>query len=103
MLLKHQICRFGILQKVKSIPKISAEGITINRARKVWEDSLDKEQVELWARGIIGEILASAVQQVEGHKTAGVFAQLDTHVRDWLLWHNLPLQSSRQWVQVQVH
>ena len=67
---------------------------------KVWEESLDKKQVELVCKGIIEDVVTAAVQQAENRKTAQVFAQLDTPVRDWVLGQDAPSQLQ---VQVQVH
>ena len=57
-------------------------------------------QVELVCKGIIDDIVTAAVHQAEDKKTAQVFAQLDTPVRDWVLGQNAPSQLQ---VQVQVH
>ena len=70
-----------------------------SQLEKVWEESLDKEQVELFCKGIVEEMVTAAVQQAENRK-AQVFAQLDTPVRDWVLGQQVP---SELQVQVQMH
>ena len=70
-----------------------------SQLEKVWEESLDKEQVELFCKGIEEEVVTAAVQQAENHKVQ-VFAQLDTPVRDWVLGQQALAQLQ---VQVQVH
>ena len=66
---------------------------------KVWEESLDKKQVELMCRGILDDIVREAVHEAEGC-TAAVFSQLDTPVREWVLGQDIPAQMQ---VQAQVH
>ena len=70
-----------------------------SQLEKVWEESLDKGQVELFCKGIVEEVVTAAVQQTENRKVQ-VFAQLDTPVRDWVLGQQAPSQSQ---VQVQMH
>ena len=71
-----------------------------SQLEKVWEECLDKEQVELVGKGIIDDIVTAAVKEAKDHKTAQVFFQLDTPVCDWVLGQEAPAQMQ---VQVQVH
>ena len=55
-----------------------------SKLEKVWEESLDKEQVELFCKGIVDEVVAVVIQQAENRKEQ-VMAQLDTPVRELVL------------------
>ena len=57
---------------------------------KVWEESLDKKQVELFCKGILEEVVTAAVKEAEQQRTAQVFSQLDAPVCDWVLGHDVP-------------
>ena len=65
---------------------------------KVWEESLDKKQVELMCKGILDDIVSEAMHEAEG-RTKSLFSQLDTPVREWVLGQDIPAQMQ---VQVQV-
>ena len=66
---------------------------------KVWEESLDKIQVELMCKGILDDIVSEAMHEAEGRR-ASLFSQLDTPVKEWVLGQDIPAQMQ---VQVQVH
>ena len=51
-------------------------------------------------KGIVDEIISGVVQQVEEHRTAQVFSQLDTPIRDWVLGQDMPPQIQ---IQAQGH
>ena len=39
-----------------------------SKLEEVWEESLDKEQVELFCKGIVDEVVTAVMQQAENRK-----------------------------------
>ena len=75
---------------------------------EVWGGSLDRQRVAAWAKGLVMELANTAVDMVEAKRTAQVFSQLDTPVRDWVLGQGVPgtisdSGSSVQTVPAEVH
>ena len=68
----------------------------------VWGTYLDKQRVATWAKGLLMELANTAVDMVEAKRTAQVFSQMDTPMRDWCLGQDLPQQQGSKGTQVQV-
>ena len=75
---------------------------TSQKLEDVWGTSLDKQRVATWAKGLLMELANTAVDMVEAKRTAQVFSQMDTPVRDWCLGQDLPQQQGSKGTQVQV-
>ena len=74
---------------------------TSQKLEDVWGTSLDKQCVAKWAKGLLMELANTAVDMVEVKRTARVFSQMDTPVRDWCLEQDLPKQQGSKGTQVQ--
>ena len=74
---------------------------TSQKLEEVWGTSLDKQRVATWAKGLLMELANTAVDMVEAKRTAQVFLQMDTPVRDWCPGQDLPQQQGPKGTQVQ--